>query len=152
MTEWLKSQIGCGNGTELTETEIEDCKTNATLIWSWIVSIFCIGGMMGGSLVGFISSKLGRKGGLLLNNVLVLIATLLLGLAKTANSYHMLIAGRLVIGINSGLNAGLAPMYLAEISPTALRGAVGVQCSAVSIKYHDNSYIICFLSLAPSIN
>merc|ERR1711953_878955 len=88
MTEWLKSQIGCGNGTQLTEEEIKDCDTNATLIWSWIVSIFCIGGMMGGSLVGFISSKLGRKGGLLLNNVLVLVATLLLGLAKTANSYH----------------------------------------------------------------
>jgi len=125
MTEWLKSQIGCGNGTEMDAEKQQDCITNATLIWSWIVAIFCIGGMMGGSLVGIISSKCGRKGGLLLNNILVVIATLLMGLAKTANSYHMLIAGRLVIGINSGLNAGLAPMYLAEISPTSLRGALG---------------------------
>merc|ERR1712012_1465524 len=125
MTEWLKSQIGCGNGTEMDAEKQQDCVTNATLIWSWIVAIFCIGGMMGGSLVGIISSKCGRKGGLLLNNILVVVATLLMGLAKTANSYHMLIAGRLVIGINSGLNAGLAPMYLAEISPTSLRGALG---------------------------
>merc|ERR1712012_1055533 len=121
MTEWLKSQIGCGNGTEMDAEKQQDCVTNATLIWSWIVAIFCVGGTMGGSLVGIISSKCGRKGGLLLNNILVVIATLLMGLAKTANSYHMLIAGRLV----TGLNAGLAPMYLAEISPTSLRGALG---------------------------
>merc|ERR1719481_547156 len=76
-------------------------------------------------MCGFVSSRLGRKGGLLLNNVLVAVGAALMGLAKYAGSYQMLIAGRLVIGINSGLNAGLCPMYLSEISPTSLRGALG---------------------------
>ena len=124
MTSWVKGKI-CANSTDGEVTvSLEQCDSDAELIWAWTVAIFCIGGMMGGSLVGFVSGRLGRKGGLLLNNILVAVAALLMGFAKTAGSFHMLIAGRLVIGINSGLNAGLAPMYLSEISPTALRGAV----------------------------
>jgi SP family facilitated glucose transporter-like MFS transporter 1 len=61
---------------------------------------------------------------LLLNNILAAIGAVLLLGAKYANSYEMLIAGRLVIGINSGINAGISPMYLTEICPTSLRGAV----------------------------
>ena len=122
MTNWVKSKV-CANTTEET-VSLDECDSEAEIIWAWTVAIFCIGGMMGGSMVGFISSRLGRKGGLLLNNILVAVAALLMGLAKTAGSFHMLIIGRLIIGINSGLNAGLAPMYLSEISPTSLRGAV----------------------------
>ena len=60
-----------------------------------------------------------------MNNVLVLIAGVFLLAAKYAGSWEMLIIGRIIIGINNGLNAGIAPMYITEISPTALRGAVG---------------------------
>ena len=52
------------------------------------------------------------------------LAAALLGFSKLAGSYEMIIAGRFFIGLNSGLNAGIAPMYLTEVSPTHLRGAV----------------------------
>ena len=51
---------------------------------------------------------------------------LMLG-SKYAESFEMLIAGRFFIGVNAGINAGISPMYLTEISPVALRGAVSIR-------------------------
>lgn len=44
---------------------------------------------------------------------------------KLAKSVEMLILGRLIIGIFCGLCTGFVPMYIGEVSPTALRGAFG---------------------------
>ncbi|XP_076318380.1 solute carrier family 2, facilitated glucose transporter member 1-like isoform X2 [Tachypleus tridentatus] len=100
-------------------------KQTVTLIFSIMVSIFCIGGMVGALGTAYVAETFGRKRSLLLNNIFVFIAAALMGFSKMAQSYEMLIIGRFFIGINAGLNAGLAPMYLTEVSPTHLRGAVG---------------------------
>ena len=38
------------------------CDTSVTFIWSLVVAMFCVGGMMGGSVVGLVSSSVGRWG------------------------------------------------------------------------------------------
>ena len=91
---WIK---GPCPGSSLSSVSDRECldEYTVTLIWSWVVAIYCIGGMMGGAIVGLVSSYFGRKGGLMFNNLFVLIASLLMGFAKEADSYQMLLAGRL---------------------------------------------------------
>lgn len=62
---------------------------------------------------------------MLVANILAFIAAALMGFSKLAASWEMLIFGRLVVGLYSGLSTGFVPMYVGEIAPTALRGALG---------------------------
>ncbi|XP_011149532.1 glucose transporter type 1 isoform X2 [Harpegnathos saltator] len=94
-------------------------------LYSVAVSIFAIGGMLGGFSGGIIANRFGRKGGLLLNNVLGIVGACLMGFTKLAESYEMLFFGRFIIGVNCGLNTSLVPMYISEIAPLNLRGGLG---------------------------
>lgn len=62
---------------------------------------------------------------MLLVNLFAITGGCLMGFAKIAKSVEMLILGRLIIGIFCGLCTGFVPMYIGEVSPTALRGAFG---------------------------
>uniref|UniRef100_A0A182MAV1 Major facilitator superfamily (MFS) profile domain-containing protein n=1 Tax=Anopheles culicifacies TaxID=139723 RepID=A0A182MAV1_9DIPT len=118
-------------------------------LYSVAVSIFAIGGMLGGFSGGWMANRFGRKGGLLLNNVLGISGACLMGFTKMSHSYEMLFLGRFIIGVNcvsaelleldasfvlltftftalfTGLNTSLVPMYISEIAPLNLRGGLG---------------------------
>uniref|UniRef100_A0A8D0AVP1 Solute carrier family 2 member 11b n=1 Tax=Sander lucioperca TaxID=283035 RepID=A0A8D0AVP1_SANLU len=100
-----------------------------TLLWSTIVSIFTIGGLLGVTVGGTLSVKLGRKGTLLANNIFALMAALLMGLSYPTGLFELLIIGRLLIGIYAGIGLCVQPQYLGEIAPTAFRGAMGMGTS-----------------------
>lgn len=103
---------------DLSEKTIKD-------MYSFAVSIFAIGGMLGGFSGGMIANRFGRKGGLLLNNFLGICGAFLMGFTKFFRSYEILFAGRFIIGVNCGLNTSLVPMYISEIAPLNLRGGLG---------------------------
>ncbi|XP_030599185.1 solute carrier family 2, facilitated glucose transporter member 9-like [Archocentrus centrarchus] len=97
-----------------------------SLIWSFTVSIYCIGGLLGSLAGGPLGSKFGRKRCLWLNNFVAMFGAVLMLLSKTAMSFEMIMAGRFLYGINSGVSLSLHAMYLIECTPWKLRVIVGV--------------------------
>ncbi|KAG7237599.1 hypothetical protein INR49_032045 [Caranx melampygus] len=96
-----------------------------TMVWSFSVAIFSVGGMIGSFSVGAMVNKFGRRKSMLINNILALLGAGLMGLSTLSRSFEMIIIGRLIIGVFCGLCTGLTPMYVGEVSPTAVRGAFG---------------------------
>ncbi|KAK5609682.1 Solute carrier 2, facilitated glucose transporter member 1 [Crenichthys baileyi] len=96
-----------------------------TMVWSFAVAIFSVGGMIGSFSVGTIVNMFGRRKSMLFANILALLGGGLMGLSTLSRSFEMVIIGRLIIGVFCGLCTGLTPMYVGEISPTAVRGAFG---------------------------
>lgn len=98
--------------------------TQVTLVWTFIVSAFSLGGLFGALLGGPLSIRFGRKNTLLLNNCFLFASAILVLTCKLARSFEMLIVARLLVGINSGVSMNVQPMYFGESAPKHLRGAV----------------------------
>ncbi|XP_040284160.1 solute carrier family 2, facilitated glucose transporter member 2 [Bufo bufo] len=96
-----------------------------TMYWSLSVSVFSLGGLVSSFFVGWIADKLGRIKAMMVVNTLAVIGSLLMGLAPLGQAHALVISGRLITGLYCGLASGLVPIYIGEISPTALRGALG---------------------------
>ncbi|XP_033181380.1 solute carrier family 2 member 11, like [Mastacembelus armatus] len=97
-----------------------------SLIWSFIVSIYCIGGLVGSLAAAPLVSKFGRKRCLLLNNLVAILGAVLMLFSHRAMSFEMIMVGRFLYGINSGAGILAHSMYIVECAPKQLRGMVGV--------------------------
>ncbi|KTF77161.1 hypothetical protein cypCar_00047432 [Cyprinus carpio] len=113
--------------TERYNTEISS--QVLTLLWSTIVSIFTLGGLVGASVGGTLAIRFGRKGTLLFNNTFALLAAFFMGLSYPSSTFELLIVGRFLTGVNAGIAICVQPMYIGEIAPRALRGAMAMGTS-----------------------
>ncbi|MBS3776208.1 MAG: sugar porter family MFS transporter [Bacteroidales bacterium] len=87
----------------------------------WIVSITVLGAAIGALSSGRITDKLGRKKVLIITAFIFAVGSV--GLAA-ANSVAALIIWRGIIGIAIGVASYTVPLYISEISPTHVRGAL----------------------------
>ena len=118
LKQFLNSSIIHRHNVQLSEEWIKTC-------FSAIVSIFVIGGMIGSLSGSFLANKFGRKHGMLYAQVLTIFGASLMGCCKEFESYEMLLIGRFLVGLSSGIFTGLSPLYIVEVSPIKVRGAAG---------------------------
>ncbi|XP_048375196.1 solute carrier family 2, facilitated glucose transporter member 5-like [Sphaerodactylus townsendi] len=93
-------------------------------LWGLTVTFFPIGGLIGTLLARPLADHCGRKHILLVNNAFSIVAAVLSCCSKAVHSYELVIFARLLIGICAGIACNVVPMYLGEMSPHNLRGAV----------------------------
>ncbi|NXS94695.1 GTR11 protein, partial [Jacana jacana] len=100
-----------------------------TLMWSFIVSIYSIGGLLGSLSAGYLSVRFGRKKAMLFANIPALLSAALMGLSRLCGSFEMIIAGRLFSGVCGGIGLNIHLMYAGECAPRNLRGLIAITAS-----------------------
>jgi SP family xylose:H+ symportor-like MFS transporter len=97
----------------------------------WAISSALLGCMIGALLAGWISTGMGRKGGLMLSGALFLVGSLgsawpeigfgVIG-QMGPKALNLFVFYRILGGVGVGVASMLSPLYIAEISPSAIRG------------------------------
>jgi len=92
---------------------------SSTNLQAWAMSSALVGCIVGAVVSGFVSDKFGRKKSLLASAFLFIVASLGTGLA---GNFSIFVCFRMLGGIGIGLASALSPMYIAEITPSEIRG------------------------------
>lgn len=88
---------------------------------SLVTSGVSLGGIPGAIAAIAVNEALGRRGGIIIACLLDTTGAIM---CAAAGSYHVLIAGRLILGAGIGMEAMTVPTYIAECSPKHRRGGL----------------------------
>ncbi|BDD12486.1 D-xylose transporter XylE (plasmid) [Fulvitalea axinellae] len=95
----------------------------------WAASSALVGCMIGASIAGFASGRLGRKKSLLLAAVLFVASAIGSAIAMDFSEF---IVYRIIGGVGVGIASMVSPMYIAEMAPAEMRGKL-VSCNQLAI-------------------
>ncbi|KAL6532116.1 Integrin alpha chain-like protein (Alpha-int1) [Orobanche gracilis] len=86
-----------------------------------IVSMAIVGAIIGAAVGGWINDTFGRKKATLSADVVFALGSIVMAAAPDP---YILIFGRLLVGLGVGVASVTAPVYIAEASPSEVRGAL----------------------------
>uniref|UniRef100_A0A914X5R6 Major facilitator superfamily (MFS) profile domain-containing protein n=1 Tax=Plectus sambesii TaxID=2011161 RepID=A0A914X5R6_9BILA len=95
-------------------------------LWSAVAGLVMLGAMAGALIMPKLSQKVGRKRGLIISSILLLISFPTMGLSKVVDAFEMFAVGRFLCGVGIGMATGFQGLYLTEISPIKFRGFMGM--------------------------
>jgi SP family xylose:H+ symportor-like MFS transporter len=100
----------------------------------WVISSAGYGCFLGAISAGYLTSALSRKYTLILAALLYIISAVGSGVA---DSLYILVSYRIILGLSIGMIAMTSPMYIAEISPSNIRGKM--------VTYHQLAMVVGFI-------
>ncbi|KAK9966486.1 hypothetical protein ABG768_003594 [Culter alburnus] len=103
-----------------------------TFIWSAVVALYAFGGLIGSMTFRLLTSHLGRKGTMLLNSAIAVVASVIMYISKPTYSFELILVARFLFGFIAGLGGNVHVIYLGESSPKKIRGMVTLTASTFS--------------------
>ena len=88
---------------------------------SWAVAMVLVGAIIGAASGGYLSDKLGRRKSIIGAALLVIAGTIVLA---TAPEIYTFFIGRFIVGTGIGVASFISPMYISEVAPANIRGAM----------------------------
>lgn len=116
----------------LKDNQTTDGHITPEFLYAQVSTTYVVASALGAFSSGWVAELLGRRNGLLFNHAFAILGGLLCAPCVYANQAALLFVGRFFLGLNCGITTGVAPMYLIEVAPRELRGAVGA-CNQLGI-------------------
>ncbi|XP_047180510.1 inositol transporter 1-like [Vigna umbellata] len=114
---------------------------NSSFLQEVIVGMALIGAIFGAAIGGVINDNLGRKSATIIADICFGAGSVVMA---TAPNPYVIIAGRFLVGLGVGAASVTAPVYIAEVSPSEIRGGLVSANTLMVTAGQFLSYVINF--------